>query len=413
MAPFPLEAILGKVGAHSVYLVIGIAFGWALEIAGFANSRKLAAQFYFKDMTVLKVMFTAIVTAMVLVFAASGLGLLDYARLWVNPTYLWPGIVGGLIMGVGFIIGGFCPGTSLVALATFKIDGLFFFIGTASGVFLFGETVDQYATFFNSSFMGRLTLPEVLGLSTGTVVFLVVLMALFMFWGAEKLEGIFGEEGKGPRRPSHRPRFALAAGLLVAAVAVMGMGQPTAMERWEIMAEEKQPLLDERQVYIHPGELLSLMNNDQIVLHMLDVRDESDFNLFHLADAKRVTLQELDGPRTLTLLTLPGNSVIVLMSNDEAVATEAWKILVAQNVINVYVLEGGINRWLNVFGHEGHENCVIEDTDGGNKRLRHVFTAALGANQRGADPDEHLVEEIEFAPKVKIEKKKAVGGGCG
>ncbi len=203
MAPFPIETILGKAGALSVFLFIGVAFGWVLENAGFGKSTKLAAQFYFREMTVLKVMFTAIVVAMVLIFATSGLGLLDYNRLWVNPTYLWPGVLGGLIMGVGFIVGGFCPGTSLVAVATLKIDGLFFFIGSALGVFLFGETVNQYASFFHSSFMGRFTLPELFGLPTGTVVFLVILMALFMFWGAEKLEGIFGDQEAEPRRCVH------------------------------------------------------------------------------------------------------------------------------------------------------------------------------------------------------------------
>ncbi len=414
MAPFPLEAILGNVGALTVYLLIGVGFGWVLEIAGFGNSRKLASQFYFKDMTVLKVMFTAIVTAMVLIFAASALGLLDYNRVWVNPTYLWPGILGGLIMGVGFIIGGFCPGTSIVAASTLKIDGIFFFIGSAIGVFAFGETVNQYAAFFHSSFMGRFTLPELFGLPTGVVVLAVVLMALFMFWGAEKLEAIFGDEKPDkPRGAKVRPRLALAAGLMVVSFFVLGMGQPTAMDRWERMAADKQATLDERQVYIHPGELLSLMNNDQIVLMMLDFRDESDFNVFHLADAKRVGMEELDGPRTLALLTLPQNSVIVLMSNNEERATEAWKMLVAQNVVNIYILDGGINHWLDVFGHEGHDDCVIEDAGAGQKRLRHVFKAALGSNQPGAEPDAHLVEDIEFTPKVKLEKKKAVGGGCG
>ena len=60
-------------------------------------------------------MFGAIVTAMVLTSTMVGLGVLDYSLVWVNPTYLGSGIVGGLIMGVGFIIGGFCPGTSLAA----------------------------------------------------------------------------------------------------------------------------------------------------------------------------------------------------------------------------------------------------------------------------------------------------------
>lgn len=105
--PFPIEAVYGKIGYYLVGLLIGFGFGYILEFAGFANSTKLAAQFYLKDMTVFKVMFTAILVSMVLTFAAIGLGLLDYNRVYVNPTYLWPGIVGGLIMGVGFVIGGF------------------------------------------------------------------------------------------------------------------------------------------------------------------------------------------------------------------------------------------------------------------------------------------------------------------
>jgi len=107
MAPYDLTASLGAVGAIAVYLAIGFGFGFALERAGFGNSRKLAAQFYLHDMTVLKVMFTAIVVAMLLIFLASGLMLLDFERVFVNPTYLWSGILGGLILGMGFIIGGY------------------------------------------------------------------------------------------------------------------------------------------------------------------------------------------------------------------------------------------------------------------------------------------------------------------
>jgi sterol desaturase/sphingolipid hydroxylase (fatty acid hydroxylase superfamily) len=109
MPPFPINVtnVLGQYGAYLVFLAIGFFFGYTLEIAGFAKSNKLAAQFYFKDLTVLKVMFTAIIVAMVGIFLTSAIGLLDYNLLWVNPTYLWPGIIGGLIMGVGFILGGF------------------------------------------------------------------------------------------------------------------------------------------------------------------------------------------------------------------------------------------------------------------------------------------------------------------
>jgi hypothetical protein len=190
MPPFPLHLtqLLGKYGTYFIFLLIGFGFGFILESSGFGNSKKLAAQFYFKDMTVLKVMFGAIVVAMVLIFGASALGLLDYNLIWVNPTYLWPGIIGGLIMGFGFIIGGFCPGTSLVAAATGKLDGIFFALGVLFGIFTFGETVRKIDFFWNSSYMGRFTIMDWLDMPTGWVVLIIVLMALFMFWGSEQLE---------------------------------------------------------------------------------------------------------------------------------------------------------------------------------------------------------------------------------
>jgi hypothetical protein len=195
MAPWDLVAMLGDAGAWFVYLAIGFAFGFVLESSGFGDGRKLAGQFYLTDLAVLKVMFTAIVVCMVLLFWSTALGWLDYDDVWVNPTYLWPGVLGGLIMGVGFILGGYCPGTSLVSMATLKVDGAFFVAGVATGVFLFGETVSVFADFWYSSDYGRLTLPEWLGLETGVVVFLVTCLALFMFWGATRLRRAIHGDG--------------------------------------------------------------------------------------------------------------------------------------------------------------------------------------------------------------------------
>jgi hypothetical protein len=184
---FPLEPFLQPLAdnpwTYLVFGVIGFGFGFVLEMSGFGNSKKLAAQFYFRDLTVLKVMFGAIVTAMVLLFLSSAIGILDYNLVYVPETYLWPGIVGGLIMGVGFIIGGFCPGTSVVSTATLKIDGALFLLGAFFGVFAFGETEKYFDGFWHSSYYGRLTLMDAFHLPTGVVVLLVVLMALFMLGG--------------------------------------------------------------------------------------------------------------------------------------------------------------------------------------------------------------------------------------
>jgi uncharacterized membrane protein (DUF485 family) len=183
MAPYDLVTSLGVTGSYLIYLAIGFAFGFILESSGFGDARRLAGQFYFRELAVVKVMFTAIVVAMILIFWSTALGLLDYNELWIKPTYLWPGIAGGLIMGIGFILGGYCPGTSLVSVATLKIDGMFFLLGHIAGVIFFGESVSLITKFWNSGYLGFMTLPELLNVETGVVVVLVVCLALAMFLG--------------------------------------------------------------------------------------------------------------------------------------------------------------------------------------------------------------------------------------
>lgn len=410
MAPFPLTlaTYLGHWGQYVVYLLIGVAFGFVLESAGFGNSLKLAGQFYFKELTVLKVMFGAIVTAMVLIFAATGLGLLDYNLIYVNTTYLWPDIVGGLIMGVGFIVGGFCPGTSLVALATRKIDGLFFVLGGLFGIFLFGETVDSFAGFWNSSYLGRLTLQDWLGLPVAVVVLGIVLMALFMFWGGEHLERIFG--GRDLKREP-KARYAGAAVLALGAVALIFIGQPTSADKWQALSAEKEPLLAERAVQIHPGELLDALHNDDLKVVLLDVRSETDYNLFHIAGARQATLDMLPGLIPALLLE-PANTVFVTMSNDETAATSAWKLLTAESVPNAYVLGGGVNAWLDAFG-SADPALRKAAAAAGDDRLRYEFTLATGARSPAATPDAEQFE-VEYTPKIQLKLKKGPsGGGCG
>ncbi|MDX9723075.1 MAG: YeeE/YedE thiosulfate transporter family protein [Myxococcota bacterium] len=203
MAPYDVTA-WGKGIEVAVSLGIGFSFGFILERAGFGDSRKLASQFYFRDMTVLKVMFTGIVVAMVLLFWAVFLGFVDYGRIFVNPTFLWPGIVGGFILGLGFIVGGYCPGTSLVSAATGKLDGMFFVGGVLLGIFVFGEAAPQFWDFFEGAGEGaRATLPEWLGLPTGLVVLGVVLMAVGAFRAAEWAEGLVARRAQ--RRQDAQP----------------------------------------------------------------------------------------------------------------------------------------------------------------------------------------------------------------
>lgn len=177
-----------------VAFIIGIAFGFALERGGFGNARILAAQFYFSNMRVLKVMFTAIVTAMLGIYYLSVIGFMDLSLVYVSNTYIVPQVVGGLILGVGFVIGGYCPGTSVVSFATGRFDGLVYILGVMAGIFVFGEIFPLISEFYTSTNMGSLTIPQYFDLSYGLVVFFVVLMALGAFAAAEWAEKKFADK---------------------------------------------------------------------------------------------------------------------------------------------------------------------------------------------------------------------------
>jgi len=204
-----------------------------------------------------------------------------------------------------------------------------------------------------------------------------------------------------------------ALALLVVAGGLVLYGQPDVEQKWSFMAAKYQPRLDQREVYIDPGELLGLMQDDYIKLVIVDVRSEADWNMFHLKDAERIPVEDLPGQRE-RFADLPVNAVVVLVSNDEAQATRGWQHLMAIARPNAYILEGGLNHWLNVYGYpddelHGHE-LDLSQSDG---TLRHPFRLALGSRHPAASPDPHDFPERRHEAKVKLLRKVAKKGGCG
>jgi uncharacterized membrane protein YedE/YeeE len=172
-----------------VAVVVGIAFGFVLERGGFGRAQKLMGQFYGRDMTVLKVMFTGIASAMVGAVILSGLGVLDLEAVQFNyPTFLWPMIVGGLVLGAGFVMSGYCPGTSFVATASGKLDGLATVLGVVAGSLVYAEVEPRLGGFQNSGRLGTFPLTKWLGLPPAAVAALVVAFAIAAFVAATKIE---------------------------------------------------------------------------------------------------------------------------------------------------------------------------------------------------------------------------------
>jgi uncharacterized protein len=189
MLPLSSTVELSTAANLGLAVLLGLGFGFALERAGFGSARKLTAVFYFYDMAVVKVMFTAIVTAMAGLFLLSTVGVLDIGELYVEPTSYPGAILGGLVFGVGFLVGGYCPGTSIAACATGRLDGFAFLAGMLGGVYLFAETMPGVDAWVRSTAKGEMTLPGVTGLSMGWFVLIfvgILVAAAFGMRAAEK-----------------------------------------------------------------------------------------------------------------------------------------------------------------------------------------------------------------------------------
>jgi len=195
MGPLIPNGIIPEDWNYIIAILIGFAFGYILEASGFSSSRKLAGQFYGYDFAVLKVFFTSAVVAVIGLYYMDYLNFLDISMLFVQPTYLWAAIIGGMIMGVGFLAGGFCPGTSLCAVAIGKIDGIVFTIGLVIGIFIFSESFSALEPLFESSNLGNITLVDTLGVSPYWIIFIFTIIALIAFvfsdWVRSKVKKVF------------------------------------------------------------------------------------------------------------------------------------------------------------------------------------------------------------------------------
>jgi uncharacterized membrane protein YedE/YeeE len=179
---------LGPTGALAAAVAIGFAFGWCLERGGLGSAPKLAGQFYLTDLTVFKVMFSALVTAMLGAYWLDRLGVLALDLVYLPETFALPQAVGGLLFGIGFRVAGLCPGTSCVAAATGRRDGLGVVVGMLLGVALFNALFTWIEPLYSATPWGAVRLTDLLGISTGAGVAGVTALALAGFAVAGRID---------------------------------------------------------------------------------------------------------------------------------------------------------------------------------------------------------------------------------
>jgi rhodanese-related sulfurtransferase len=379
-----------------VAIIIGFFFGMILEQAGFSTSKKLVGLFYGYDFTVLRVFFTAGVVAMFGVIVFDNFGILDINLIYINPTYLWAAIVGGLIMGLGFVIGGFCPGTSVCAAAIGKIDAMVFIGGSAIGVLVFAEGYPLFEGLYKAAFWGYPRIFDTLGVTQSSFAFLLALMAIMAFLGVSVIESkVNGVEKNLFHFSTYRSGLAFAG--FVIAIAVL------------FLPDRKESLLHAESCsdinYVPDTKVMTvdelayrIMHQDKD-LQIFDFRTADEFNKFRLPASRSYTTNNLFEKEPGKLLLIKGK-INVVVAEDEYAECKIAQIAKGLGFKNIYILQGGLPEFV---------NQIIE-----------YKSVAVAGNQTALDTDRfrtkasqiipQLIKDNKSAGPVKKTIKRALGG---
>lgn len=326
-----------------VALVIGIAFGFILEQAGFSSSKKLAGVFYGYDFTVLRVFFTAGVTAMSGVIILGYLGWLDIDFVYINPTFLQAAILGGVIMGFGFIIGGYCPGTSIAGMAIGKIDAMFFVGGGLIGVFAYAEMYPWFEEISNATALGNIRIFNSIGISQGLFALLLIAVAVGAFMMTTMIEKKVDPEGPAKSFNQMHHRIA-GVGILVLGIVLVFL--PDYKER--LLSE----VSDIEYVKSHPVKEMTsdelafrIIDNDPR-LTIIDVRTPEEFSRMFLPHSINIETKQIFQKEFSELLG-QRHKKKVFVANDEIEARKAALIAQRLGYENISVLCGDITTFVN------------------------------------------------------------------
>jgi rhodanese-related sulfurtransferase/uncharacterized membrane protein YedE/YeeE len=396
MGPLVPDIISGELN-FIVALVIGILFGVILEQAGFSTSKKLVGLFYGYDFTVLRVFFTAGFVAMIGVIILDHFGLLDINLIYINPAYIGPAVVGGIIMGLGFVIGGFCPGTSICASAIGKIDAMYFVAGTVLGILLFAEGYPLWEGFFKSGYIGAPRMFESLGISQSLFAFLLTAIALASFWIASIVEN----KVNGVKKPALRftPYYvALAAvGVIVALSAFVFPPRKTYyLEKVENTAfvnsyPVKEMTIDEFAIRI--------VNNDKKMV-IIDFRPNEEYKKESLPNSIPYKVDNFFEKESNRFLRIRKRTYVFTAENEY---TERKLAVLASELgyKNIKILKGGLNAFkkniLNFEQSRKPENKIEEATFKFRKIAKVIIPKLIKAHKN-------------VSPVKK--KLKRVVGGC-
>lgn len=389
--------IIGNELNFIVAIFLGIAFGFILEQAGFSSAKKLVGLFYGYDFTVLRVFFTAGVTAMLGVIILGHYGLLDLSLIYINPTFLWSALVGGLIMGLGFVIGGYCPGTSLAAASIGKLDAMIFIAGSFIGVLIFAEGYPSFEKFYNAESWGFVRIFETIGMSQALFAFLLTAVAVGAFWITTKIEN----KVNGKPNPEFRPnRLYIGLTGLAFLIGLSAFIMPDIRDSYMKKIDNINYVNNYNVKQMTSDELaFRLIDNDN-TLQIIDLRSAEEYKNLSLPHSQSINLKDLFIKDVKNILSIKHKKYI-FVGNDELSSRQGAVLADMLGFENIFYLKGGLNEFrkeiINYQKPSEQNNREDIDTNRFREEASKVIPVLIEKNKSNTAP---------------VKKSKRALGGC-
>jgi hypothetical protein len=300
-------------------------------------------------------------------------------------------------MGLGFILGGFCPGTSICAAAIGKIDAIIFIAGSFIGVLIFAEGYPIFESIYKAANLGNPRFFETLGISQNIFAFLMVLMALSAFWFTSIIENKVNGIVKPPVRFTPYYIGIAFIGLLLAVSAFIFPERKASLE---------QLVEDNDFVQSYDVETMSvdefayrLMDEQDNSIQVIDFRPENEYTKMNLPKSTLFTIDNMFEKEPNQLLTLK-HKINVFVADDELTEKKLAIIAAEIGYTRIKILQGGLNTFKEqILNFKPVENPATADE---------VYKNRFRAKAKEIIPV--LIQNNKSSGPVKKEQKRVVGG---
>jgi thiosulfate/3-mercaptopyruvate sulfurtransferase len=333
------SGLLDSVPAYFAALILGISFGWCLEQAGLSSSKRLTGVFYFRNMTVVKVLLTAIVTALLGFAVLVGTGFVEVESVYMPETWSGAQIFAGVLFGIGLVVGGWCPTTAAVGTASGKIDALIFLVGAVLGSIVFNETYGFFEEWHKIGIGGVNLIYSAIGISAGQFALIFCGFGIFIFWLSELIERRFDFAKTAAENSA---LWVVSIAMLIAATGVNVLHSERFVQKpfSSVNFSKVIARMKNGNDLIEPIDLAREMVKGESRIICVDLRSSDEYFNWHIPGARNFSPDSL----ARALSKYKKHDKIILYSNDSVFAAKICVVLALQGYNNCYVLSGGIKK---------------------------------------------------------------------